>query len=334
MFGWTGDANQPAPRLDEAVRFKAQKVPLHSSWSETGVGRAMGDGALDLNLVTSDMLAELSPSQLKTLTGLLAGTEVTSEVHNARGGRMSKVEVRVRQMLNQPRKINGATALLVKSILSGDIDVTARLVAAAPEHALPVVKLKGQAQELVRGDNMVRILHEMRTSGFGDEPREIKPDELDSLGTLLKLSFEAARDRDDIDLAQSVRMLFHEFQDAKIELNPDTMGILAGAVVAGLAKVDEREHNMQSQAKRVTNHAWAASWLLGPLGGIASSIIVGLGDAYSSLDTQEMTDLARQRRNRLEAHWLQHPPPNWTFEDRTTAMQWVDLTIRSNRVQL
>ena len=255
-------------------------------------------------------------------------------MHNQRGSKMSMVEVRARQILNQPRKINGATALLVKAILAGDSEVTTRVVSAAPVHALPLAKLKGHAQELVRGDNIVRILHEMRSSAFGEEPREIKPDELDALGTLMKLSFESARDRDDVDLAQAVQMLFYDFHDAKVALTPETTGIVAGAVVAGLAKVDEKSSRMQSHARRVTNHMWAASWLAGPFAGIASSIVVGLGDAYTSFENSKMTEMARHRRDRLEAHWLQHPPPGWSFEDRTVAMQWVDLTIRANKVQL
>ena len=333
LFAWTR-STPSATAVDESIRFRAQMMPVHASWSKTSVSDAVQDGQLDLNLVSADMLKALSPSQLKTLTGLLARTEVISEIHNPRGGKMSQVEVRARQLLRQPRKINGATALVVKGIRSGDTELIGRLVSAAPEHALPVLKLKGEAQALVRGDSIVRILHEMRTSGFGDEPREIKPDELDSLGTLIKLSLEAARDRDDIDLAESVQMLFYEFHDARIDLSPENTGILAGATVAGLAKVDEKHNVRQTQAKRVTNHVWAASWLAGPFAGIASSIVVGLGDAYASFKDQELTEMARHRRNRLEAHWLQHPPPDWTFDDCTRAMQWVDLTIRSNRVHV
>jgi hypothetical protein len=323
-------------RVNDRIRFRQAEIALHESWKSTPLESCFTGSKLDLNLVTASQLASLTPSQLKTLLILLERSQVISEVHNADGTPMSQAEMRLRKLFHRPQRISGAAALVIKALVSGDTQVLVRAMAAAPAAALAVVRGSQRAHELVTGDNLVRILQEMQHSGFGEEPREINPDELDALGSLVSLHLDSARDRKDVDLASAVREVFHELHDADVALRPEVVGILVGAMVSGLAKCDQRTLEHAKHATRVTNHVWAASWLAGPWAGIASTMIVGLGDAYTAFRERstDLLELARYRRNRLEAHWLQHPPPLWSVQDRETAMAWVDLTIRSNRVPL
>ncbi len=323
-------------RAEQRVRFREQVVPLHDSWRTTGIGAAISEGKLDLNATTAAQLASLTPSQLKTLMVLLENTNVISEVHAPDGTPMSQAEVRLRRLFHRPQRLSGAEALVIKTLVSGDTEALLRTMASAPAAALKVLHGSKRAHELVTGENLVRILQEMQRSGFGDEPREVNPDELDSLGTLVSIHLNGARDRRDFDLASAVREIFHELHDAQVDLKPEIVGILAGAMVSGLAKCDQRHLDQVEHAQRLTNHVWAASWLAGPWAGVASTMIVGLGDAYTAFrkSKTDLLELARYRRNRLESHWLQHPPANWSAQDRQTAMAWVDLTIRSNRVPL
>ncbi len=156
----------------ERLALSKSKVELHRR--DTAIGPAMDihSGTVDIDKISAEQFKALTPSQRKTLMSVLARTTVRTERIRPDGGEMGAVQTRIRK-LTKLRELNAASALLLKTVLSGDRTASLKAAAATPPEAIGVLLKQPVVKQLVSGSGLKTMMTEMRKSSFGVEPENL-----------------------------------------------------------------------------------------------------------------------------------------------------------------
>lgn len=339
-------ASDPCDRM----ALSRTEVKLHPSWRETALGPSMdADGHLDVDRVSADQLLGLSSSQRKTLMALLSRTTVQSAKIRPDGSEVSAVALRAMR-LGRPVKLNAASALLLKTLLTGDREAALKLLAATPPEAVGIARHQPIMKDLVSGDGLRKLLREMRQAAFAVEPSHlpedqrrsletVEPSELNTLGTVVHFALSRGAKDQELDLDALAKM-GASIRDAVGEDSVDDVGIMMGVLVAGLAKLHQEQSGMERLIKTGTqgagNQLWAWSFLAGSAAGVVGVLAVTSYQLLSGVEFGSMNyqDVANRLRNEVEVHWMQNHPENWSTTDVHHAVLWVRKVLDANSVTL
>lgn len=357
LFSSCKDADAPVVKHANAdpcqhLGLSKSKIKLHMSWRDTAIGPAMDirSGTVDIDKISPEQIKELTPSQRKTLMGILSRTTVRSERIRPDGSEMSAVQARIRK-LTQPRKLNAASALLLKTVLSGDRTASLKAAAATPPEAIGILQKQPVVKQLVSGTGLKMMMSEMRKAAFGVEPENLPHDrakpfqvmdasELDALGSLIHFALARGAQDKDLDLMTLVEVAT-ALRDATDEHSVDDVGITMGLLISGLAKMHDQERGRDFGTKNSTgiaaNQVWLMSGLVGGLtAGVVAFVAVSGAQVVANLKLgkKDYHEAASQLRNEVQTYWMQNPPAGWSQQDVHQALLWVRVVQDANSVKL
>ncbi len=174
----------------------------------------------------------------------------------------------------------------------------------------------------------------MRASGGEYDPKEIK-----ALGSLVQKYLEKNAGKDPAKARQAVEQLLREISASGMEATPESMGVVVGALTAGMMK-----HFDQIKADAETRNKWvsaisdvlggAANALPGPWSAVAGVALGVLKNVYAAVDNpQDNSAVAREFKGAFKLKLLQHPPAGWDPVKVGTTIDWIETTLDTNGVK-